>query len=140
MEITEQLIEKYRDTDYCVRLPDAEIVLRVGQYSPRFKNLIEEHSAFGAVFITAWNPFGVVQGAAENISANASLQKDLAEMASVVFPGYGTSPGGDWQEESFLALPVSRQAATEMCARYAQNAVVFIGPNCVPELLFHPDL
>jgi hypothetical protein len=37
-------------------------------------------------------------------------------------------------------LPVSRQAATEMCARYAQNAVVFIGPNCVPELLFHPDL
>ena len=140
MEITEQLIEKYRDTDYCVKLPDAEIVLRIGQYSPQLKSLMEEHSASGAVFITAWNPFGVVRGAGENISANASLQKDLAEMASVVFPGYGTSPWGDWQEESFLALPVSRQAATEMCARYAQNAVVFIGPDGVPELLFHLDL
>jgi hypothetical protein len=140
MEITEQLKEKYRDTDYCVKLPDAEIVLRIGQYSPRLEGLMDEHSAFGAVFITAWNPFGVVQDAADNASANASLQKYLAGAASFVFPGYGASQKGDWREESFLAMPVSRQAATEMCARYAQNAVVFIGPDGVPELLLHPVL
>ena len=140
MEITEQLKEKYRDTDYCVKLPDTEIVLRVGQYSPRLKSLMDEHSASGAVFITAWNPFGVVRGAAENTAANTSLQKDLAEAASFVFPGYGASPEGDWKEESYLALRVSRQAATEMCARHAQNAVIFIGEDGVPELLFHPDL
>jgi hypothetical protein len=138
MKISEKLKEKYRDTNYCVNLPDAEIVLRVGQYSPRLKSLMDECSASGAVFITAWNPFGVVQGATENISANALLEKDLIKIASFVFPGYGASPESDWREESLLALPVSMQAAKELCSRYAQNAVIFIGSDSVPELVFHP--
>jgi hypothetical protein len=140
MKISEKLKEKYRDTNYCVILPNAEIVLRVGQYSPQLKNLMDEHFASCAVFITAWNPHGDVLGAAENISANASLKKELAEIASFVFPGYGASPEGSWREESVLALPVSMQAATELCSRYAQNAVIFIGSDSVPKLVFHPDL
>jgi Protein of unknown function (DUF3293) len=140
MEISKELKTSYLATHYCVILSDAVLVIRVGQTSPELKNLMAEHSAAGAVFITAWNPSGVVSGAPENNSANEKLKKGLDEIAAVVLPGYGSSPDGNWREESFLALPVSRHEATELCSRYAQNAVLFIDSSGVPELIFHPDL
>lgn len=138
MKISEHLISEYRNANYCVTLSGAETVLRIGQPSIELASLLTRHAASGAVFITAWNPLGNVLSESENISANKLLKQGLARIATVVLSGYGSSPDGTRREESFLALPVSRHDAAELCCRYAQNAVVFISPSGVPELIFHP--
>lgn len=99
---------------------------------------MDARAAEGAVFITAWNPFGVVASDAENLSANAALRAELMAASLTVVDGYGASIDNSWREDSFFACPVSKPTAVALCVRHAQNAVVFVGADGIPELVFHP--
>lgn len=112
--------------------------MRVGQLSEEARALMAHSSAQGAVFITAWNPFGRPASNAENKTANLALKSALEGAGLTVLEGYGVSPDGRWREDSFFAFPISRSAAIELCCRHAQNAVIFVDSDGVPELLLAP--
>lgn len=139
MNVSEETLAAYRNTNYCVRDTGQEFVLRIGVESNDIRKLLSAHAATVAVFITAWNPFGNVLDNAANDDANLILKKDLEVMTGIVLAGYGCSPNERWREDSFLAVPVSRKAAIGLCGKYKQNAVVFIEADGVPELIWHPD-
>lgn len=140
MNISNELIAAYRNTNYCVNVHGHYFAMVVGRVSEDSKNLMKESIAQGAIFITAWNPFGKVLSLEDNQNANNSLRECLAAKKYSVFDGYGASPDGNWREDSFFAFPVSRPEAIELCDQYSQNAIVFIDINGIPELLFHPNI
>ncbi|GEM_PF-2508341 len=130
----------YRNTNYVVPMPDKNIVLHVGVASDEIRQLLTDAGASSAVFMTAHNPFGVFLDETENTAANRSLQQDLDVRFDNVLHCYGASPCEEYREDSLLAFPVSRAQAIELCCQYEQNAVLFIGADGVPELVFHPDI
>jgi hypothetical protein len=139
MKISRELEEAYHNTNYCVLASDQEFILRVGSASEEAAKLMAESSAEGAVFVTAWNPFGKVLAEAENIKANAALKAELDVVAATVLSGYGSSPDATWREDSFFAFPMSRLMATEFCCSHSQNAVIFVRSDGFAELVFHPN-
>lgn len=140
MYITKALKAAYRDANYCAPMPNKNILLRVGEASKDIQELMASAQAEGAVLITAHNPFGADLSETKNTEANARLQSDLECHFPKVLSGYGASQDEKYREESFLAFPVSRAEAIELCCQYQQNAVLFIGLDGVPELVFHPEV
>lgn len=140
MNIPQALEATYRNAYYCVSAPKIEFILQVGHISEEAAKLMAEFSAQGALFVTAFNPFGQVLSAEENENANALLKSELQAFCSMVLPGYGSSPDASWREESFFAFPASRSMATEFCCRHAQNAVLFVDADGIAQLVFHPDI
>lgn len=140
MKIAPELVAAYKDTNYCVSAPDTAFILRIGHASEEAEKLMAASSAEGAVFVTAWNPFSQVSTPTDNDKANRVLKDELDKIASTVLSGIGSSPDGQFQEDSFFALPISRFMAMELCVRHDQNAVVFVHPNGLPELIFHPNI
>lgn len=140
MTISPELIELYRNTNYCVSDHEHEFVLRIGMVSKEAKRLLSGESDDGAVFITAWNPFGKEVTRLEKDEANSRLRNDLKELGGNVLAGYGCSPDQSWREDSYLYFPVSRSTAAAFCRRYQQNAVIFVDSNGVPELIFNSDV
>lgn len=138
MAISEELLGAYKNTNYCVS-GDGGFVMHVGRVSEEAKALMARSSAQGAVFITAWNPFGKPASDAENRAANLALKSTLEDAGLNVLEGCGVSSDGRWREDSFFTFPVSRSVAIELCCRYAQNAVIFVDSDGVPELLLGPQ-
>ena len=138
MKISKNLLDAYKETEYHVSLMSGDIVLRIGQSSLGIKQLLESHSVCGAVFVTAYNPFGKVLSDDENSSANELLRADLLNRYETVYSGYGSSQDGGWKEASYLALPASLPDAERLCQQYSQNAVVYVDSRAIPELILHP--
>ncbi len=130
----------YSNANYCVSAPDQEITLRVGQVSAAVRTLLATSAAEGAVFITAWNPFGEKKSVPINNAANDKLKAELEKNGCLVLDGYGANQDNSWRENSFFAYPVSRQQAIELCCSYAQNAIVFVGVEGIPEVVFNPQI
>ncbi len=140
MTISDDLIAAYRNTNYCVNTHGHYFTMIVGRVSENSIKLMTEFNAHGAVFITAWNPFGEVYSLTENQKANDLLRIDLKAKKLSVLDGYGASPDGNWREDSFFAFSVSRSTAIKLCNQYSQNAVIFVDKNGIPELIFHPNI
>ena len=136
--ISDALLRAYKETRYCVSGGD-EFVMQVGHVSEPAKALMTRYSAPGAVFITAWNPFGKRSSEADNDAANSALRSALERSGLHVLEGVGVSADGRWRENSFFAFPVTRSAAVELCCRHSQNAVIFVGSDGTPELLLNPQ-
>src|SRR5947207_15376008 len=77
MVLAPELIDAYENADYVV-FTDPELVLRIGEPSPRLDALLEAEGATAAAYITAANPRGELKTEAENESAGAALGELLA--------------------------------------------------------------
>ncbi len=133
-KIQKKLMEAYRSTNYCVT-EGRKFAMRIGHISEDAKELLSNHSAGGAIFITAWNPFGEVLGETKNCEANSALKKELEADGFVILSGSGVSLDSRWHEDSFFAFPVCEDEAKELCSRYEQNAVVFVDSSGMPSLI-----
>ena len=133
--LPESLISAYRATRYRVFAnPDFE--LAVGQRSNALADLYRTHAVSSAAFLTAWNPEGNLQNETANREAFALLLERVASLSVKVIAGFGEDPDGAWAgEESLLALGLSREAACEIGVEFRQNAIVWAGPDVVPELV-----
>lgn len=141
MIIPAETIEAYRNTRYDVIDGDNTISLRIGGLNIPLSDLYRRFNVQSSVFITAWNPFGKFRTDEENEQANHGLRKQLIDQGFSFLEGAGIGTDTDWPPElSLLVLGVPEDQATELCRLYSQNAVVFIGPDCIPTLKFHPDL
>lgn len=133
------LLNAYLNTDYAVTLADGgQAVLRIGHRSNTLADLFESSGTNSAAFITAYNPFGREQEAAENAEAQARLQAELEQLIAgshCLFVGEGRGQNTDWPPEpSFLALGLSYDQAGDLAERYQQAAIVFAGADAVPRL------
>ena len=127
-------IKAYRATDYRIDIP--HLTMAVGLRSEQIRRLFETKGVICAGFLTAYNPRGTKQTDPENDAAHKLLAAKLASIGVEALEGSGSEPGSDWPaEKSFLALGLSRQDTMNLGLQFQQDAVVWVGETCVPELI-----
>lgn len=129
------LVRAYEETDYLVaaRTP---FVLRVRRASSPLEALHSAHGVRSSCFITACNPFSGPLTDERNAARQAALRAELQGAGLIHFEGAGQHPSNGWPPEpSFLVLGLDRVAARELGRRWEQNAIVWAGPEAIPELI-----
>ena len=134
-EISSLIIKAYKDTDYFV-FGEPLFVLRVGMANEPLAELYKQCKTNSGVFVTAVNPFSKDVGEAVNTVRQAELATELKRRNLVFFDGAGEHPSGEWAAEpSYFVLGLSLEAAKNLGKKYHQNAVVWCGPDAVPQLI-----
>jgi len=136
--IRPEMVDAYRTTEYRVAWGGRSFVLRIGVASADLRALYAETRRATALFITADNPGGARCSDAANAAAHARLHADLAalRLPFAAGEGAGTDPANPWPaEKSFLVLGIDKEAARHWGHRFGQNAIVWAGPDAVPELV-----
>ena len=135
-QIPHALIEAYLGTTYSAQTDACRIALKVGIRSEELRTLFASSGAGCAGFITAENPFSEPQTTAANAERQRRLGDELTDLGFTHFPGEGRGEDSSWPAEaSFLVLGMGREAANDLGRKYGQNAIVWIGPDGVPELV-----
>lgn len=135
-EIPSEKIQAYRKTDYRFGEGRDTVTLRIDRRSDELVRLFASSGYACAVFITAFNPFGQVQGVEANQAAHARLGAELKALSECVTEGAGIDSSNAWPEErSYFALGVDLNAASILGKRYCQDAIVWVGANAVPKLI-----
>ena len=137
--LSPELIQAFLETHYRVHQhgPDAPpLTLRVGEASPDLVALHRTHSVDCSAFLTAYNPFAQKVDDASNLQRQAALKQELTIRSLVFLPGEGQHPANGWPAEpSVLVLGLSLEDAKVMGRQSEQAAIVWIGPQAVPELV-----
>ena len=104
--------------------------------SPELASLYKAKSASCAAFITACNPFSRELSDADNAKRQAELAAELKRRSLSFFEGVGQHPSRDQPgEPSFFVLGLALEAAKSLGKAYEQNAVIWCGPDAVPNLV-----
>ncbi len=132
--INEELLEKYQQTDYIID-DDPPLLVHIGEQNDGLRILFASFNVESAAFITAWNPGSKKLTLDENYDRQIDLLEDISSQRLNYFVGRGESQSGDWSEDNYLILGVTRDDAIELAQRYEQNAIVWIPVSGVPELV-----
>ena len=135
MALATGLIDAYQNADYVV-FTDPELVLRIGEPSPRLDALLEAEGATAAAYITAANPRGEPTSAWKNEIANAALVETHTKAGYRCFEGEGRDPENRRAAEpSVLVIGIYRANAVTVGRIFGQNAIVFVEKGSAPELV-----
>jgi Protein of unknown function (DUF3293) len=130
------LIAAYHATHYRVTDTECPFVLRIGVHSAELEALHARHGVACSAFLTAWNPRSRRATLEDNLEAQGRMTAELTHAGYALVAGVGEDPVGAWPgEPSVLMLGVPRAHAEAIGRRYAQNAVVWVGEDAVPELV-----
>lgn len=134
-EIPSDLIMAYKTTDFRVLEP-REFTLRVGQHSAELQSLYVELGVKCAGYLTAWNPFSKEASELENENAHRQLLRQLSLEGFPALNALGIDPSGDWPGEESVFVPgLSLDQAKLLGSEFGQNAIVWAGPDAVPQLV-----
>jgi hypothetical protein len=134
-EIPIDLIMAYEETDFRVLEP-REFTLRVGQRSAELHALYVELGVKCAGYLTAWNPFSKEASELENENAQRQLLRQLSLEGFPALNALGIDPSGDWPGEESVFVPgLSLDRAKSLGSEFGQNAIVWAGPDAVPQLV-----
>jgi hypothetical protein len=137
--LSTELIQAFLETHYRVHQhgPDVPpLTLQVGEASPDLIALHRTHGVDCSAFLTAYNPFAKKVDEASNLQRQEALKQEVSRRSLVFLPGVGQHPANGWPAEpSVLVLGLSLEAAKVMGRHYEQAAIVWIGPQAVPELV-----
>ncbi len=129
------LLTAYRHTAYRVEAP-RPFVLRIGLASPALHQLHRQAGVASSAFIPACNPRSRLLADSENAERQQHLAEAIACGGWRSLPGSGKHISGPWPAEaSFLVLGIARHDACRLARAFDQNAIVFCGENCIPELV-----
>lgn len=128
------LLQAFQDTDYRVH-HQPPFVLKIGEANPALVNLYQQHACSRATYVTACNPLSENVGEERNAELQGELADVLREQSLFFIPGVGQSSHGDWSEPSFLVLDLSLNQAEALGRRFRQNALLWCGPDAVPQLI-----
>ncbi len=124
-------IAAYQDAHYAVDATPP-FVMRIGMRCEALAAL----GSTGSAFITACNPLGETLDDASNALRQQALARTLTERALRWVTGAGRDPAQAWPAEpSFLVLNVSLEEAMALARAQQQNAIVWCGPDKVPQLI-----
>jgi len=134
-EIDPSTVRAYRETDYCVEAPEP-FVLRIGVSIAPLAQLYRQHHADCCAFVSACNPYSRIVSDKENTERQRELALELTHLGLTFFAGIGRHPDGGWPaEHSFLVLELPLATAKALGEKHEQNAIVWCGPDAVPELV-----
>lgn len=126
----------YRGTHFHVHAP-SPFVLKIDEPSAELAALHAQHGVSCSAFVTAWNPRSRTLPDGENEARQHELLAVLRGDGITTLPGTGVDPSGQWPgEPSVLALGLSRSRARQLGERFEQNAIVWVGPDANPALLW----
>ena len=131
-----ELFEAYKNTTYRVYLPLGEIDIRIGVMNPLLQQLLLNNSSESWAFITAYNPYSVMQNEDVNTLLNTQLEDYLSEKRYVFFKGMGVGDDDSWEPEaSFMVLDIRKEDAVKLGRHFKQNAIVTGVIGNAPELI-----
>jgi hypothetical protein len=120
-----ELFEAYKNTTYLVYSPIGEIDIRIGVMNPLLQQLLLNNSSESWVFITAYNPYSVMQDAGVNTILNTQLEDYLSGKRYLFFKGIGVGDDNSWEPEaSFMVLNIRKEDAVKLGRHFKQNAIV----------------
>ena len=131
-----ELFEAYKNTTYRVYLPLSEIDIRIGVMNPLLQELLLSNHVESWAFITAYNPYSVMQNADVNTLLNTQLENYLSEKRYVFFKGMGVGDDDSWEPEaSFMVMDIRKEDAVKLGKQFKQNAIVVGVIGNAPELI-----
>jgi Protein of unknown function (DUF3293) len=129
-------VKAFLATDYRIGHTAQDIVLTIGQRSERLAALLADNGVNFGGFLTAYNPRSTVQPDAANTKAHAQLAAMLKDLGLQAIEGSGSEEGTEWPaEKSYFALGLGLEAAKAIGTHFDQDAIVWVGPDAVPELI-----
>lgn len=133
--ISPETILAYRETDFRVD-SDTPLTLRIAEPNYGLLGLFKANRSDTCAFVTACNPLGQIFGEAENAQLQDQLAHDLRFKSLSFITGEGKHPVGAWPgEPSFLVFGLSLEAARTLGKKFEQNAIVWCGPDAIPQLV-----
>ena len=120
-----ELFEAYKNTTYRVYLPHGEMDIRIGVMNPLLQELLLSNNVASWAFITACNPYSVMQNSDVNTFLNTQLEAYLLEKQYLFFKGMGMGDDDLWEPEvSFMVLNIRKADAVKLGRQFKQNAIV----------------
>jgi hypothetical protein len=130
-----ETIQAYLETDFCA-LGNHPVVLRVGNRCSKLATLHAAHGTDCSAFITACNPSSVLLDDETNANRQAALASALTKLDLTFIEGIGRHHSNQWPpESSFLVFGLTLGAAKRLGKQSEQNAIVWSGPEAVPQLV-----
>ncbi len=131
-----ELFEAYKNTIYRVYLPLGEIDIRIGVMNLSLQELLLSNNVESWAFITACNPYSVMQNADVNTILNTQLEDYLLGKRYLFFKGMGVGDDYSWEPEaSFMVLNIRKEDAIKLGRQFKQNAIVAGVIGNSPELI-----
>ena len=129
-------VQAYRETDYRVH-GKTPLTLKVGIASPALAELHKAAGVTTSAFITACNPLSHMLDDTANAQRQSALTNKLEQHSLNFIDGIGQHPtNNEWPgEASFLVLDLSLEDAKVLGVQLEQNAIIWCGPNAVPQLI-----
>ena len=132
------LFNAYLQTDYwCAGIgSNPDFVLNINLLQPEMKVVYEVFATNCAAFLTAWNPYSRMLGELENTERQNQMIKRLESLGYSCLAAEGHPRNGDWKPESSILVPgLSEADACRIGKEFEQNAIVWVGQDCIPRLL-----
>ena len=128
-------IQAYLETEYHV-FGDSPFTIRIGEPNSALAAACKRNGAETSAYITACNPNSQTLDDAANAERNNSLRSELIERKLAFIEGVGQHPFNGWPgEDSFLIFGVDLEVASDLSRRLQQNAFVWAGSDCMPQLI-----
>lgn len=133
--IDQATVDAYRQSHYCVDT-SPPFHLEVGVINTALLALYRQSGVDCCTYITACNPFSEVITDTDNEARQAEFARKLHQRSLVFLPGIGAHPDDPRPgEPSYLVLGLSLEAARKLGAAHEQNAIIWCGPDAVPQLI-----
>ena len=128
-------IAAYKATDFCVD-GDVPFILHIGEPCAALANLYAKENYASCAFISPCNPFGETADSNQNESRQAAFGRMLEARGLPCREGAGRDPRGKYPPEpGFLVLGTGRDEAIALGSELRQNAIVWCGEDCIPQLI-----
>jgi hypothetical protein len=135
--IPPRLRQAFGQTRYRIQSPAGAFVLEIGRRSPALALWLRHRGQAGSVLVTAWNPAGQRRNLAANRAAEKRFQQRLRVWGIKGWPAVAQDPKGLWPDErGMLLFGVPEALARDLGRALGQKAVLFVGADAVPRLLW----
>jgi hypothetical protein len=134
------LIQAYLATHYRVDAAQP-FVLKVGVPNDSLTQILTQHDAQCAAYLTACNPLGQLLSDADNLRRQSELEGELNKRSLQFIRGIGLDSQEEasqskWPgEASFLIFGLSLEASRALARQYEQNAFVWCAKDAIPQLI-----
>jgi hypothetical protein len=128
-------IQAYLKTDFHVH-SEASFTLHVGEFCPELDALCQRHGISASAYVTAYNPRSIAADEDFNTGRQGLLLRELELRELRWMDSVGQHPSNYWPPEpSVLVLGIFLAAAKDLGRQFEQNAILWISPDAVPQLI-----
>ena len=136
-KIEESLIQAYKKTNYYVYYDSELIIINIGLKNQKLLKLFKDKKLTSASIITAYNPFSEIKTEEQNSLAQLKLKESIVDSNLSFINAMGKDAQHKWPNEaSYFIEDITKIEAKKLGKEFNQNAIVWIGENIMPELVF----